>query len=75
MNMKTTKNYMGIDQYGHTYHGLGKHPRKALMDKIGNKHVSKMYADGKDGKVYHTGYVIGGLWVSLYEVTPLRKEQ
>ena len=29
---------------------------------------------GNDGKVYHTGYVIGGLWLNVYEITPMMKE-
>jgi hypothetical protein len=65
------KQYMAIDQYGHTYHGLT-HPRKDLCERIGRQHVSKMYIDGKDGKTYHGGYVIGGLWLSVCEVTPMR---
>ena len=32
---------------------------------------SKMYVDGKDGKVYHVGYVIGKLWLNCY--TPMRE--
>jgi hypothetical protein len=66
------KTYMAIDQYGQTYHGLN-HPRKDLMERIGSKHVEKMYVDGKDGIPCFVGYVIGGLWLSLYEVNPIRK--
>ena len=66
------KTYMAIDQYGQTYHGL-KHPRKELIERIGSKHVDKMYVDGKDGGTYFTGYVIGGLWLNLYEVSPIKK--
>jgi hypothetical protein len=65
--------HMAIDQYGQTYHSLGKHPRKALLDKLCRKHASKMYIDSKDGKAYHVGYIIGGLWLSVYSVTPMRK--
>jgi len=36
--------YMAIDQYGTTYHGLTR-PRKDLMERIGRKHVAKMYTD------------------------------
>lgn len=41
---------------------------------IACKHAVKMYCDGNDGKTYHVGYIIAGLWLSLYEVTPFRKE-
>jgi len=68
------KTYMGIDQAGQTFHDLGPHPRKALMLLLGKKSASKMYVDGKDGKIYHTGYVIGRNWVTLYEVVPFRRK-
>lgn len=64
--------FMAIDQYGKTYHGL-KNPRKDLLDLFGRKHADKMYCDGKDGKSYHIGYIIGGFWLSVYEVIPMRK--
>ena len=71
--MKETKRYMGIDQHGWCYHDL-KHPRKDLMERLGIKHAAKMYVDGKDGKSYHIGYVIGNNWITLYEVKPLRRQ-
>lgn len=67
------KQYIAIDQYGQTWHNL-EHPRKDLMKQIGCSHAEKMYIDGEDGKVYHTGYVIGGLWLNVYEIQPMRKE-
>jgi hypothetical protein len=63
--------YMAIDQYGQTYHGL-EHPRKDLLSKLGRQHASKMFVDGKDGKTYMIGYVIGGLWLRVFEVKPVR---
>lgn len=66
------KQYMGIDQYGNHYHGMT-YPRKELMEKLGCQHAQKMYQDTTNGKSFHTGYVIQGHWISLYEVTPLRK--
>ena len=53
------KQYIAIDQYGQIWKNL-EHPRKDLMEKIGCNHAEKMYVDGENGKVYHTGYVIGG---------------
>jgi hypothetical protein len=32
-----------------------------------------MYQDGKDGSSKHVGYIIGGLWITLYSVTPVEK--
>lgn len=68
------RNFMAVDQYGATYHDLGEHPRKELMTRLHCKHVDKMYCDGNDGTTYHVGYIIGGLWLSLYEVKPFKKE-
>ncbi len=65
-------NYMGIDQYGNTYHGLVC-PRRDLMWRIGCQHVEKMYVDTTDGRILHSGYVIGGLWISVYRILPMHK--
>jgi hypothetical protein len=67
------KDLMGIDQYGQTYHALGQHPRKELLSRIGRKSARKMYVDKKDGSTAHCGYVIAGLWITLYEVRPFEK--
>lgn len=48
--------YMGIDQYGNTFHGLKK-PRRDLLDWLGKKKAEKMYTDTSNGP-RHTGYVI-----------------
>ena len=66
----SNSNFMAIDQYGQTYHDLGRHPRKELMERIGCRHVSKMYHDRNDGSVIHVGYVVGQRWCTLYEVKP-----
>jgi hypothetical protein len=60
--------YLGIDQYGNRYK-IDKHPRKELLEKhyLTGK-VSKMYRDGENGDVNHVGYIIGNLWVDIYEV-------
>ena len=68
------KNYMSIDQYGQTYHDLGKHPLKELMDRLGCRKNSKMYCDKIDGTTVHVGYVIGQHWCRLYEVKPFQME-
>lgn len=67
------ENTMGIDQYGQTYHGLGKYPRKELLDRLGYKRADKMYTDYINDEPKHTGYVIGGLWITLYNVTTWSK--
>ena len=59
--------YIGIDQQGNHYK-IDKHPRKELVEQTGYKHVQKMYVDTKSGEVKHVGYVVGPLWVSVYQV-------
>lgn len=63
--------YMAIDQYGQAYHSLGEHPRKALLTRLGKTSAQRMYRDKKDGKSVHIGWIIGGLWLTLYTVTPV----
>lgn len=67
--MNTKTNYMAVDQFGATFHALGPYPRKALMEKLGSKHCSKMYV----GDGVHIGYVIAGHWLSVYEVRPMHE--
>lgn len=64
------KNSMAIDQYGQTYHNLGEHPRKALLERLGRTKAQKMYVDRNGGGV-HVGWVIGSLWLTVYHVTPM----
>ena len=67
------KNTIAIDQYGQTYHNLGNHPRKTLLEQLGYSNASKMYVDDKDGNAKHIGYVIGGLWLRIYQLTDWNK--
>ena len=67
----TRPQYMAIDQYGNTWHGLT-HPRKDLCARLGVQHAEKMYAELKDGGERHVGYVIAGHWLDVYEVRPFR---
>lgn len=59
--------FIAIDQYGHNYK-IDKYPRKELTEYLGVKHAEKMYRDTKDG-AKHTGYVISGLWLSVYKIS------
>lgn len=67
------KSYMAIDQYGTTYHNLGRYPRAGLLERLCRKHAQKMYCDMADGTSKHIGYIIAGLWCRVYEVTPMRR--
>lgn len=63
------KNYLWISQYGDKVHAS---TRKELLKKCGRSHASKMYVDVHNtGKSQHIGYVIGGLWYTRYEISPI----
>ena len=64
--------YLGVDQHGGHYY-LKNHPRKELMEKIGVKNCNIMYTDMKDGSTKRIGYVVGGLWISVYEIHEVSK--
>lgn len=59
------KRKLFVDQHGYSYRV---NSIRELRKKIGNggSRVSKMYADGTDGKTYHVGYVVGKLWLTAY---------
>ncbi|MGH9972154.1 MAG: hypothetical protein ACREBG_30790 [Pyrinomonadaceae bacterium] len=65
------KDVMGVDQYGTTYHALGKYPRQELLRRLDRKHAEIMYRDPDARRV---GYVIGGRWIELFNVTPWGNE-
>lgn len=52
-----------IDQHGGQWWAK---TLKSLKKQIGTGKVSKMYNDTKDGKTYHSGYVIGQLWLTAF---------
>ena len=70
-------NHMAIDQHGQTFHGLGKYPRKALLEILNRSHADKMYvdkiSDPLKGQSVHIGYIISGLWLTIYEVNHWEK--
>ncbi len=68
-----SKTYMAIDQYGHTEHDLGPHPRKALLERYGRKRAERQYIDTKGGQTYHTGWIVAGHWFTVYRVEPMRR--
>lgn len=64
-------NKLYIDQWGNRFWAS---TVKELRGQIGmgGSRVGKMFVDGKDGKSYHVGYVIGKHWLNCF--TPMRKE-
>jgi hypothetical protein len=69
------KTHMGTDQYGETYHDLGEHPRKKLMEILGYTTAEKMYIDRNSGGSRHCGWIIGPHWVTVFEVTPINLKE
>jgi hypothetical protein len=67
------KYIIGIDQYGQTYHNLGKYPRKELLAQLGYKNAQKMYRDKNDGASVHCGYIVGRYWITLYKIEPIER--
>lgn len=55
-----------VDQYNHIVMAA---TIAELREKAGGGRVSKMYVDGKGGKTYHTGYVVGQRWFSMFRQT------
>lgn len=62
------KGYLAIDQYGNKLLLKGKHPRKALLDKLGRSRAEKMYVDKVDGSFAHIGYIVAGSWYTIYKL-------
>lgn len=67
-------NTMAIDQWGNTFHNLGKHPRKELLRRLCREKARPMYRDKKNGKTVRVGWIIGGHWLEVFRVAPLEKE-
>ena len=52
----------------------GIHPRKELLNKLGESHAEKIYRDKKDGQTVHVGYIVRGEWYTFYNLTPWEVE-
>lgn len=61
---------MYLDQYGYKYFAKTIAELKKQVSPYGNPRVAKMYQDGKDGKTYHVGYIVGSAWCAAYK--PIR---
>jgi hypothetical protein len=67
--------YIAISQFNDVV-VLNKHPRKELRDLYGRSEhtkIQKMYRDKADGGSKHVGYVIDGLWFTLFEAKPYER--
>jgi hypothetical protein len=63
------KQYIAIDQNRHMY-GPFEHPRKEQCELLARDHVEKYWVDTIDG-AKQRGYIIGGLWLGVYEIKPV----
>lgn len=43
-------------------------PRKWLLDRLCRKSAKKIYIDKVDGSVQHVGWIIAGMWISIYRL-------
>lgn len=53
------------------------HPRKELLERLNAKRADKIYVDDTNGQAAHVGYIIAGVWYTLYQVAgrgPTAKE-
>lgn len=64
-----TGSYLWLDQYGQP---VWARTLKELCAKVGRRHADKMYADRKDGRTVHVGYIVGQRWFTKY--MPVEKE-
>lgn len=64
---------IAIDQHGQIHYIGQNPPRKWLLNYFGRKHAEKMYCDTKSGKIKHVGYIIAGLWLSIYYISEWKK--
>ncbi len=55
-----------IDQYGSKYWAKTVRDLRSKVG-MGGSRVRKMYADKKDGKSVHIGYVVGDHWLTAYQ--------
>lgn len=60
--------------YGHSVILEGIHPRKELLNKLGERHAEKIYRDKKDGRTVSVGYIVRGEWFTFYNLTPWEVE-
>ena len=67
--MKTQVRYIARNQMGDVHICVTRWPRRELKAISNGGRISKMYVDGEDGNAQHVGYVIGGLWWTLYKVS------
>jgi len=65
------KHTLYIDQYGTKFHCLYVYELKTEHHLSGK--ISKMYVDGKDGKTYHIGYVVGNHWLTAYQAVRIQR--
>jgi len=66
--------FLAVDQYNQKHLLKTKFPRKELLEIFGATSARKIYQDDKSGQSYHIGYLIQGIWLTLYKVSEFRKQ-
>jgi hypothetical protein len=65
--------HIARDQFGKTWDCFTDHPRKELLEQLGRRHADKIYVDRKDGSARHVGWIIAGLWLTVWKVRPIEE--
>jgi hypothetical protein len=65
--------FLAIDQYNQTHFLKTKYPRKELLDIFNAKSARKIFCDDKNGNIFHVGYYIRGMWLTIYEIKEFKK--
>lgn len=64
--------YIAFDQY-HCAYTIQRYPRKELLQNLCATHADKIYVDTLEGKTRHVGYVIDGLWLTVFKAEPFKE--
>ena len=65
--------FLAIDQFNQKHLLKTKYPRKELLEIFCASKATKIYQDDKSGQSYHVGYVIQGMWFTLYKLSEFRR--
>ena len=72
--MSKKRAYMAIDVQTGTHYDIGfNHPRKWLLNHFCRKSARVMWRDKADGTARKAGYIIAGMWLELFVVSPAWK--
>lgn len=71
--MPKERNWMAHGHDGSSIKYRSTSARKGLLATLGATNAIRQYTDDKAGRSWHTGYIVKGVWYTLYEVIPMRR--